>query len=645
MTITAVDDTGAQGNAITTSGTFGMTLAGAAAPYSTYDTLTNGVTTITDPADANVQVTATTTATNFGSFTAVPDKAGVYVFRITAESALQTDLTVDVTVYAGYSGADAVNANVAFMTQGAAATTSATAIAGGVATVRVTKFPDTATDDYYSVVVTGGSLSSVVATDDIQNGPAGGANTFNLTNGSSLAGGVNFWMDSSGDVSDYVDLQVTSATAGTVTITVTGFNSTTGIGTVHAAPSITFGSALSTSATVSTSKIYVIDTHATEALSTSTAPGNIARAAGTNAAAFTIIVNDGYGNPINAQSVSAVVTGPGLINGGAGPTTASGTPAARVVATTTDSAGKASFNLDADGSAGVSTVTFSAGSTVLGSKTVTFYGAVAKYTATPVLNAVAGTATADAVNVSAVDAAGIAIPGETIYAFSSSTTVATVEASKTTATTAVATESNAGNPATYVSAKAIGTAGFTVTPSATTTASSVTITFGNAATIALSTVTTTAVVAIGGVEAATVTLTANKTSYAPGEAVTLTLTYKDALGRLTGTNPGTTLVASSSSSVGLGGAALPTAGAIATKVGTKTYAVFAPLTGGPVTVTVTSGTDAVHLATAARSVASTVTFNVTDPTAAIATQIDALNAKIVALNALIAKIMKKLGVK
>jgi hypothetical protein len=232
-----------------------------------------------------------------------------------------------------------------------------------------------------------------------------------------------------------------------------------------------------------------------------------------------------------------------------------------------------------------------------------------------------------------VDAAGIAIPGETIYAFSSSTTVATVEASKTTATTAVATESNAGNPATYVSAKAIGTAGFTVTPSATTTASSVTITFGNAATIALSTVTTTAVVAIGGVEAATVTLTANKTSYAPGEAVTLTLTYKDAL------------VASSSSSVGLGGAALPTAGAIATKVGTKTYAVFAPLTGGPVTVTVTSGTDAVHLATAARSVASTVTFNVTDPTAAIATQIDALNAKIVALNALIAKIMKKLGVK
>ena len=117
------------------------------------------------------------------------------------------------------------------------------------------------------------------------------------------------------------------------------------------------------------------------------------------------------------------------------------------------------------------------------------------------------------------------------------------------------------------------------------------------------------------------------------------------MGRLTGTNPGTTLIGSSASSVGLGGAALPTAGALATKVGTATYAVFAPLTGGPVTVTITSGTDATHLATAARSVASTVTFNVTDPNAAIVTSIAALNARVVALNALIAKIMKRLNIR
>ena len=593
-------------------------------------------------ATGNAAGDSSATAKIMGTFSYTPDKPGVYVFSLTANTT--TASTANITIYAGYSGADATNANVAFMTQGAAVTTAATATAGGVATVRVTNFADTSTDDYYNVVVSGGSLSNVTVSANIDKDSANTAG-FNLANGASLAAGINFYVDSAATVSDTVDLQVTSAVAGTVTITVTGFSSTTGIGTVFAAPSVTFGTALSTSATVSTSKIYVIDTHNTEALSTSTAPGAIDRAAGTNAAAFTIIVNDGYGNPINGQAVSAVVTGPGLINGSGAANTASGTPAARVVATTTNSAGKASFNLDADGTAGVSTVTFSAGSTVLGSKTVTFYGAVAKYTATTILNAVAGTATQDAVNVSAVDAAGIAVPGATIYAFSSSATTASVEASDTTATTAVATESNAGTAASYISAKAIGTAGFTVTPAAATTASSVTITFGNAATLALSTVTTTAVVAIGGIEATTVTLTSNKTSYAPGEAVTLTLTYRDSLGRLTGTNPGTTLVASSSSSVGLGGATLPAAGAVVTKVGTKTYAVFAPLTGGPVSVTVTSGTDATHLATAARSVASTVTFNVTDANASLLTQIDALNAKIVALNALIAKIMKKLGVK
>jgi hypothetical protein len=43
--------------------------------------------------------------------------------------------------------------------------------------------------------------------------------------------------------------------------------------------------------------------------------------------------------------------------------------------------------------------------------------------------------------------------------------------------------------------------------------------------------------------------------------------------------------------------------------------------------------------------AITTAVTVTDANSGLLTQIDALNAKIVALNALIAKIMKKLGVK
>jgi hypothetical protein len=65
--------------------------------------------------------------------------------------------------------------------------------------------------------------------------------------------------------------------------------------------------------------------------------------------------------------------------------------------------------------------------------------------------------------------------------------------------------------------------------------------------------------------------------------------------------------------------------------------VFAPALGGAFTAQMTSGNAAGDTVKASSSV--------TDANAGLLTQIDALNAKIVALNALIAKIMKKLGVK
>jgi hypothetical protein len=76
------------------------------------------------------------------------------------------------------------------------------------------------------------------------------------------------------------------------------------------------------------------------------------------------------------------------------------------------------------------------------------------------------------------------------------------------------------------------------------------------------------------------------------------------------------------------------------KSGVKTSGastLFAPVAGGAFNALMTSSVDGVTVITASSSV--------TDANAALLTQIDALNAKIVALNALIAKIMKKLGVK
>jgi len=78
-----------------------------------------------------------------------------------------------------------------------------------------------------------------------------------------------------------------------------------------------------------------------------------------------------------------------------------------------------------------------------------------------------------------------------------------------------------------------------------------------------------------------------------------------------------------------------TAGKKATSSTTPT--VFAPAVAGAFSANATSSN-------AAKS-AITASSSVTDGNAALLTQIDALNAKVVALNALIAKIMKKLGVK
>jgi len=526
------------------------------------------------------------------------------------------------------------------VTQGTTRGQNGDAITGSVAAVTFST-PTHANSSVYRVVSTGvGSISSVA-----QNAAAGfgtGTTTMAATSGATgnWASGATL-TTAAATTTEGVVIGVSSSVAGTQTITVSSVDGTTGVFTEVAKSVITWGAA----PTLSTANTTIHKASSTTAPTAQTDLTAIVAdaTAGTQRANILVTVKNSSDAALNGQTVAAAISGPGLIawdSDGTGNGTARGS----VSYTMGASENVEYLVINGDGTGGVATITFTVGTTVLGTETITFYGAVAKYTASANVVAVSGSTTTDAVNVVATDAAGVVVPGATIYAFSSSTAVAAVEASDTTVASAV-TEANAGTAGSYVSAKAIGTAGFTVTPVAATTATSVTITFGDAATVATSTVTTTAVVSIGSVEATTVTLTTDKKTYAPGEAVKLTLTYRDSLGRLTGTNPGTTLIGASASSVSLGGASLPAAGALATKLGTKTYDVFAPLTGGPVTVTITSGTDATHLATAARSVASSVTFSVTDPTAALATQIDALNAKIVALNALIAKIMKKLGVK
>jgi hypothetical protein len=140
---------------------------------------------------------------------------------------------------------------------------------------------------------------------------------------------------------------------------------------------------------------------------------------------------------------------------------------------------------------------------------------------------------------------------------------------------------------------------------------------------------------IGG-SVSTETISFDKTAYAPGEAMVVTLTAKDSSGNPVYDGAASPAVTFSKAV----GGTTPTASIyVGGKKATSATAptVFAPVIAGSFQALATSGNTAGSAITASSSV--------TDGNAALLTQIDALNAKIVALNALIAKIMKKLGVK
>jgi len=154
---------------------------------------------------------------------------------------------------------------------------------------------------------------------------------------------------------------------------------------------------------------------------------------------------------------------------------------------------------------------------------------------------------------------------------------------------------------------------------------------------AAKTISTTIAVTIGG-SVSTEVISFDKLAYAPGEAMVITRTAKDSSGNPVADGTASPVVTFSKA---VGGTA-PAAGFYAGGVSASSTTVaksgaFAPTTPGAFSAIATSSATGTPTITSAASV--------TDANAGLMTQIDALNAKIVALNALIAKIMKKLGVK
>jgi hypothetical protein len=324
----------------------------------------------------------------------------------------------------------------------------------------------------------------------------------------------------------------------------------------------------------------------------------------------------------------------------------SATTNARVVTFTGDAVNN--VILCADGTSGTGTYTISvtnaAGvTTTLATKTVTFFGSVAKIVATPIFTigkAAGGTtgsgvaaraAAADtpAVVVKATDSAGNVVSGLTISALSSDLTVVN---------SAITIAADNGTSALTSGGAGFYNASFS-TPTSATSGKTATLTFrilDPADVLGVAYLTSVVTLTIGGTTIATETLSFDKTAYAPGEAMVVTVTAKDSSGNPVADGTASPAITFSKA---VGGTTPTTSTYVGGKKATSATAptVFAPTIAGAFSALATSGNAAASAITAASSV--------TDANAGLLTQIDALNAKIVALNALIAKIKKKLGVK
>ena len=370
-----------------------------------------------------------------------------------------------------------------------------------------------------------------------------------------------------------------------------------------------------------------------------------------------------------AGTLSATVSGSGLVAW-----SNSRAAAARSVAAA--SAGKlGTLYVFSDGTSGVGTITISSGSTVIGTKTVTFYGSVASLSVTAMAKSiddtdegVAATDTDAFVGVvTAKDAAGVTVP----VAAGDFTVSSTTEKTAQSVTNAAAVSGVAAATYNGVAITASSVV-LVVDPTATKTGAK-TLTLTHTATTIATTFSFT--VALG--TATTVAVTNDQGAPVPGQKITYTVTAKDAGGNAIPDGSAAVAVTTSLSQ----SATLPTT--LAFVGGVATFSLYAPVTPGIQTVTVTkdtiagstssdvvdltapaadaaaeaidaanAATDAANAAAEAADAATAAAQDAADAVAALATQVNeqieilkamnmALQKQITALTNLIIKIQKK----
>jgi hypothetical protein len=256
-------------------------------------------------------------------------------------------------------------------------TTDGTASVGGNATMVYYPKYHTA-ETAYTIKSTGvGSIVSAAA-------PAAGTRTY--VNGVEPTAGVILTTATANASGDEQSLVLTSTVAGVQTITVTTTDSTTGVSSTVATGTITWGSVAGISAGFTSAGSFIGNgnvrptANATTGLSYPKTAGVALAAGATTGATIAINVFDTANVAMNGQAITATIEGPGLITlaSGAGTGSTGTVRAASLTATTQAATHQSVLGISADGTAGKATITVSSGTTVLSTKTVIFYGTVAK---------------------------------------------------------------------------------------------------------------------------------------------------------------------------------------------------------------------------------------------------------------------------
>jgi trimeric autotransporter adhesin len=585
----------------------------------------------------SVSVPATTVAGTYalGTVTFTPSMGGRYLIKDTVSAVVGDTLTATAiataatgTVYVGGAGATVGSSGLGTSTIGG--------VVGGVAKINFGMLTHVGTDQYNLTTSGVGSIQAWAQGTGTVGAPTlsgiAGASDF-TTGAKAIAAAATF---------EAALATVTSTVAGTQTLTWSAINAVTGAPTVVATATITWGAVSSAHVGYTAANSFIADgaVTSTSALQTASVLSYPKAAAATVWATIEIGVKDGSNASLAGVPLSATITGPGLItltNGtGVG---GQGLVRAASLTSAVNTTSAARIGISADGTAGTGVITVSTGTTVLFTKTVTFYGTVATLTATQNLS-VASTSGAT-LGLAAIAPAGLTIattPAATIVAKDSNGNVVTglTITLKSTDTSIIASgtilESNglgAGDGyagAGYYNASVTSAAGST--SGATTTVVFRTLLSDGVTYISTAPVTFT----LGG-KASTATYSAalDKSSYAPGEAATLVLTAKDSAG-----NPifdqDVTLFA------GLGTAPLwsksvvgitPSTGNIMFKSGKKTITGYAPALEGAFSLT--SAIDPL-VVTAGGAVTASATATGGESSANASLALDAANAATDAAN-------------